>query len=79
MVIRKKKCRDCGNAITHNTCCPYCGSVDPFGYYRNTDHTAGTDYCGPADYCQRQSVCIYCVAGEITVHVSPELTVYRVY
>ncbi|SXL65158.1 hypothetical protein [Klebsiella pneumoniae] len=33
MVIRKKKCRDCGNAITHNTvCCPYCGSVDPFGY-----------------------------------------------
>ncbi|MFK5840115.1 hypothetical protein ODR62_20655, partial [Escherichia coli] len=23
---------------THNTvCCPYCGSVDPFGYYRNTD------------------------------------------
>ncbi|WP_404853653.1 hypothetical protein [Escherichia coli] len=18
-------------------CCPYCGSVDPFGYYRNTD------------------------------------------
>ncbi|EAA1351548.1 hypothetical protein F9V36_26285 [Escherichia coli] len=23
MVIRKKKCRDCGNAITHNTCCPY--------------------------------------------------------
>ncbi|NOY20045.1 hypothetical protein, partial [Shigella flexneri] len=38
MVIRKKKCRDCGNAITHNTvCCPYCGSVDPFGYYRNTD------------------------------------------
>ncbi|MEI1476745.1 hypothetical protein [Escherichia coli] len=22
----------------HNTvCCPYCGSVDPFGYYRNTD------------------------------------------
>ncbi len=38
MVIRKKKCRDCGNAITHNTvCCPYFGSVDPFGYYRNTD------------------------------------------
>ncbi|EFA9258260.1 autotransporter domain-containing protein [Escherichia coli] len=38
MVIRKKKCWDCGNAITHNTvCCPYCGSVDPFGYYRNTD------------------------------------------
>ncbi|WP_340533090.1 hypothetical protein [Escherichia coli] len=38
MVIRKKKCRDCGKAITHNTvCCPYCGSVDPFGYYRNTD------------------------------------------
>ncbi|EEQ1623968.1 zinc-ribbon domain-containing protein [Escherichia coli] len=38
MVIRKKKCRDCGNAITHNTVyCPYCGSVDPFGYYRNTD------------------------------------------
>ncbi|HCB8130234.1 TPA: hypothetical protein M2P76_005465, partial [Escherichia coli] len=30
--------RDCGNAITHNTvCCPYCGSVAPFGYYRNTD------------------------------------------
>ncbi|EOJ4616769.1 zinc-ribbon domain-containing protein, partial [Escherichia coli] len=28
MVIRKKKCRDCGNAITHNTVyCPYCGSV----------------------------------------------------
>ncbi|EFF2406906.1 zinc-ribbon domain-containing protein, partial [Escherichia coli] len=27
MVIRKKKCRDCGNAITHNTVyCPYCGS-----------------------------------------------------
>lgn len=23
-------------------------------------------------------MCIYCVAGEITVHVSPELTVYRV-
>ena len=22
----------------HRTvCCPYCGSVDPFGYYRNTD------------------------------------------
>ena len=38
MVIRKKKCRECDNAITHNTvCCPYCGSVDPFGYYRNTD------------------------------------------
>ncbi|MCJ2947609.1 hypothetical protein LLF46_24275 [Escherichia coli] len=43
MVIRKKKCRDCGNAITHNTVCchtagtAYCGSVDPFGYYRNTD------------------------------------------
>ena len=38
MVIRKKKCRDCANAITHNTvCCPYRGSVDPFGYYRNTD------------------------------------------
>ena len=34
----RKKCWDCGNAITHNTvCCPYCGSVDPFGYYRNTD------------------------------------------
>ena len=30
MVIRKKKCRDCGNAITHNTCCPYCGSVSLF-------------------------------------------------
>ncbi|MGR0799534.1 hypothetical protein ACTZLE_04060 [Escherichia coli] len=26
------------NAITHNTvCCPYCGAVDPFGYYRKTD------------------------------------------
>ncbi|EPM0548114.1 hypothetical protein WI885_004813 [Escherichia coli] len=38
MVIRKKKCRNCGNAITHNTvCCPYCGAVDPFGYYRKTD------------------------------------------
>ncbi|MFK0591000.1 hypothetical protein ACISSX_22825 [Escherichia coli] len=38
MVIRKKKCRDCAKTITHNTvCCPYCGSVDPFGYYRNTD------------------------------------------
>ena len=38
MVIRKKKCRDCGKAITHNTvCCPYCGAVDPFGYYRKTD------------------------------------------
>ncbi|EPR4424486.1 hypothetical protein ACU55I_004365 [Escherichia coli] len=38
MVIRKKKCRDSGNAITHNTvCCPYCGSVEPSGYYRNTD------------------------------------------
>ncbi|HFT1582449.1 TPA: hypothetical protein ACH275_004946 [Escherichia coli] len=38
MVIRKKKCRECDNAITHNTvCCPYCGSVDSFGYYRNTD------------------------------------------
>ncbi|WP_072262236.1 hypothetical protein [Escherichia coli] len=38
MVICKKKCRDCGNAITHNTvCCPYCGAVDPFGYYRKTD------------------------------------------
>ncbi|MCK3491617.1 hypothetical protein MZI86_04120 [Escherichia coli] len=25
-------------AITHNTvCCPYCGAVDPFGYYRKTD------------------------------------------
>ncbi|WP_213045122.1 hypothetical protein, partial [Escherichia coli] len=37
-MIRKKKCRDCGNAITHNTvCCPYCGAVDPFGYYRKTD------------------------------------------
>lgn len=60
MVIRKKKCRDCGNAITHNTvCCPYCGSVDPFGYYRNTGRIAGTDYCGPADYCQRQ--CVYTV------------------
>ncbi len=36
MVIRKKKCRECDNAITHNTvCCPYCGSVDLFGYYRN--------------------------------------------
>ncbi|OJM34666.1 hypothetical protein BK278_11700 [Escherichia coli] len=24
--------------MTNNTvCCPYCGSVDPFGYYRNTD------------------------------------------
>ncbi len=22
---------------------------------------------------------VYCVAGEITVHVSPELTMYRVY
>ncbi|MDO2300927.1 hypothetical protein Q2461_24160 [Escherichia coli] len=34
----KKKCRDCGNASTHNTvCCPYCGAVDPFGYYRKTD------------------------------------------
>ncbi len=22
-------------------------------------HTAGTDYCGPADYCQRQ--CVYTV------------------
>ncbi|EKQ6923043.1 hypothetical protein P6E23_004126 [Escherichia coli] len=33
MVIRKKKCRDCGNAIT----CPYCGAVDPSGYYRKTD------------------------------------------
>ncbi|HGP2812284.1 TPA: hypothetical protein ACLGW6_000350 [Salmonella enterica] len=38
MVIRKKKCRDCGNAITHNTvCCPYCRSTDHSGYYRNTD------------------------------------------
>ncbi|EEZ9092968.1 hypothetical protein DDL94_004848 [Escherichia coli] len=38
MVIRKKKCRDCGEATVHNTvCCPHCGSVDPFGYYRNTD------------------------------------------
>ncbi len=38
MVIRKKKCRDCGEATEHNTvCCPHCGSVDPFGYYRNTD------------------------------------------
>ncbi|MHP66401.1 hypothetical protein D9G43_22455 [Escherichia coli] len=24
--------------MTNNTVyCPYCGSVDPFGYYRNTD------------------------------------------
>ena len=37
MMIRKKKCWDCVYAITHNTCFPYCGSVDPFGYYRNTD------------------------------------------
>ncbi|EHP0072026.1 hypothetical protein KNQ69_005031, partial [Escherichia coli] len=21
----------------NTVCCPYCGSVDPFGYYRNTD------------------------------------------
>ncbi|UZQ10100.1 hypothetical protein OF870_15880 [Escherichia coli] len=43
MVIRKKKCRDCGKTITHNTvCCPYCGSVDPFGYYRNTDRIVRT-------------------------------------
>ncbi|ROI48120.1 hypothetical protein BFD22_11785 [Escherichia coli] len=28
----------CLAAITHNTvCCPYCGAVDPFGYYRKTD------------------------------------------
>ena len=38
IVICKKKCWDCGNAITHNTvCCPYSGAVDPFGYYRKTD------------------------------------------
>ncbi|ATI08403.1 hypothetical protein [Escherichia coli] len=23
--------------VVKNVCCPYCGSVDPFGYYRNTD------------------------------------------
>ena len=38
MVIRKKKCRDCGKTITHNTeCCPSCASIASSGYYRNTD------------------------------------------
>ena len=83
MVIRKKKCRDCGNAITHNTvCCPYCGSVDPFGYYRNTDRIV-TILLALIIVVLLTTVsvseCVYCVAGEITVHVSPELTVYRVY
>ena len=79
MVIRKKKCRDCGNAITHNTvCCPYCGSVDPFGYYRNTDRIV-TILLALIIVVLLTTVSVYCVAGEITVHVSPELTVYRVY
>ncbi|WP_311211301.1 hypothetical protein [Escherichia coli] len=26
-----------GQAGNNTVCCPYCGSVDPFGYYRNTD------------------------------------------
>ncbi len=38
MVIRKTVCRDCDNAIPHNTeCCPGCASTAPSGYYRNTD------------------------------------------
>ncbi|MGK3506570.1 hypothetical protein ACSLN6_17400 [Escherichia coli] len=38
MVIRKTVCRDCSNAITHNTeCCPSCASTASSGYYRNTD------------------------------------------
>ncbi|EFB7517745.1 hypothetical protein E4J54_20050 [Escherichia coli] len=38
MVIRKTVCRDCDNAIPHNTeCCPGYVSADPFDYYRNTD------------------------------------------
>ncbi len=63
MVIRKKKCRDCGNAITHNTVyarivvCRPLRLLPEYRPYRY--HTAGTDYCGPADYCQRQ--CVYTV------------------
>ena len=38
MVIRKTVCRDCDNAIPHNTeCCPCYMSAAPFDYYRNTD------------------------------------------
>ena len=38
MVIRKTVCRDCDNAIPHNTeCCPGYVSADSFDYYRNTD------------------------------------------
>ena len=38
MVIRKKEVQGLWKRDYHNTvCCPYCGSVDPFGYYRNTD------------------------------------------
>ncbi|EOP0663962.1 hypothetical protein RIK33_004856 [Escherichia coli] len=37
MVIRKTVCRDCDNAIPHNTeCCPGYVSADPFDYYRNS-------------------------------------------
>lgn len=38
MVIRKTVCRDCDNAIPHNTeCYPGYVSAAPFDYYRNTD------------------------------------------
>ena len=38
MVIRQTVCRDCDNAIPHNTeCCPGYVPAAPFDYYRNTD------------------------------------------
>ncbi|EOZ5880103.1 hypothetical protein ACQULG_003355 [Escherichia coli] len=38
MVIRQTVCRDCDNAIPHNTeCCPGFASTASSGYYRNTD------------------------------------------
>ncbi len=59
-MIRKKKCRDCGNAITHNTVCARIVVLSTpsaiTGIQTVSFHTAGTDYCGPADYCQRQCV-----------------------
>ena len=37
MVIRKRGGLWETNLLAATVCCPYCGSVDPFGYYRNTD------------------------------------------
>lgn len=76
MVIHKTVCRDCDNAITHNTeCCPSCASTASSGYYRNADRLLFLLTLLPVRFWLsfQASVYLYC-CGRLQVRDYPEST-----